>query len=201
MAPVRNLSKIVLMTILGLSASVLVLPRAARAQDDDKKPVVILDTSLGKITVELDREKAPITVENFLKYVDAGFYDNLIFHRVIESFMIQGGGFDAKMAEKTEGQLGTIKNESRNGLSNVEGTIAMARRPDPNSAQNQFFINVSDNSRLDRAGGGYAVFGKVTDGMDVVNKIKKVPTTTRAGMEDVPVEPVTIKSVKRKGKE
>jgi peptidyl-prolyl cis-trans isomerase A (cyclophilin A) len=201
MAPVRNVSRIFLVTIMALSATALVHPRALRAQGDDKKPVVVLDTSMGKITIELDKEKAPITVENFLKYVDAGFYDNLIFHRVIESFMIQGGGFDAKMHEKTEGQLGTIKNESGNGLSNVEGTIAMARRPDPNSAQNQFFINVSDNSRLDRAGGGYAVFGKVTDGMDVVNKIKKVATTTRAGMDDVPMEPVTIKSAKRKAKE
>ena len=107
---------------------------------------------MGKITIELDKEKAPITVENFLKYVDAGFYDNLIFHRVISNFMIQGGGFDEKLSEKTEGQRGTIKNESGNGLSNVRGTIAMASAPTRNSAQNQFFINVEDNARLDTAG-------------------------------------------------
>ncbi len=136
---------------MGLSA--LLLPTASSAQDDEKKPVVVLDTSMGKITIELDKEKAPITVENFLKYVDSGFYDNLIFHRVIEKFMIQGGGFSTKMEEKKEGQRGGIKNESGNGLSNVKGTIAMARTSDPNSAQNQFYINVEDNNaspNLDR---------------------------------------------------
>jgi peptidyl-prolyl cis-trans isomerase A (cyclophilin A) len=199
MAAARNINRILLGTIFGLLISTLALPSSVSAQADDTKPVVILDTSMGKITIELDKEKAPITVENFLKYVDAGFYDNLIFHRVIENFMIQGGGFNAKMEEKTEGQRGTIKNESGNGLSNVTGTIAMARRPDPNSAQNQFFINVKDNTNLDS--GRYAVFGKVIDGMDVVEKIKKAPTTTRARMDDVPVEPVTIKSAKRKAKE
>jgi cyclophilin family peptidyl-prolyl cis-trans isomerase len=158
---------------------------------------------MGDITIELDQEKAPITVENFLKYVDKGFYDNLIFHRVISSFMIQGGGLDEKLSEKSEGQRGTIKNESKNGLSNVRGTIAMARKPDPNSAQNQFFINVEDNKKLDTYGGGYAVFGKVIDGMDVVDKIKKVKTTTKVAgngqpMDDVPVEAVVIKSAKRK---
>jgi cyclophilin family peptidyl-prolyl cis-trans isomerase len=174
---------------------------AVSAQAQDKPPVVVLETSMGTITVELNKEKAPITVENFLKYVDAGFYDNLIFHRVMSNFMIQGGGFDEKMNEKSEGQRGQIKNESGNGLSNVKGTIAMARRPDPGSAQNQFFINVEDNSRLDNYSGGYAVFGKVIDGMDVVEKIRKVKTTSRAGHDDVPVEPVTIKSAKRKAKE
>ena len=200
MASARNVSSVSLWMTLGLAMGTIFLPGARSAQDD-AKPVVILDTSMGKITIELDREKAPITVENFLKYVDAGFYDNLIFHRVIEDFMIQGGGFDAKLQEKTEGQHGTIKNESANGLSNVKGTIAMARRNDPDSAQNQFFINVKDNARLDRAGGGYTVFGKVTDGMDVVEKIKKVATARRGGMDDVPVDNVTIKSAKRKAKE
>ena len=201
MPSARNLSKIFLGSILGLTMSTLVLSGSARAQADDKKPVVILETSMGKITLELNREKAPITVENFLKYVDAGFYDNLIFHRVIPTFMIQGGGFDAKLQEKSEGQRGTIKNESGNGLSNVEGSIAMARTNDPDSAQNQFFINVQDNDRLDTAGGGYAVFGKVIDGMDVVHKIKKVATTRRGRLDDVPVDPVTIKSAKRKSKD
>jgi peptidyl-prolyl cis-trans isomerase A (cyclophilin A) len=195
------MSRIFLGTILGLSISALALPHSARAQADEKKPIVILETSMGKITLELNREKAPITVENFLKYVDAGFYDNLVFHRVIPTFMIQGGGFDAKLQEKSEGQRTTIKNESGNGLSNVAGSIAMARTNDPDSAQNQFFINVEDNQRLDNAGGGYAVFGKVIDGMDVVNKIKKVPTTRKGRNDDVPVDTVTIKSAKRKAKE
>ena len=126
------------------------------AQGDDKHPVVVLDTSFGPITIELDQEKAPITAANFLKYVDDGFYDNLIFHRVIPRFMIQGGGFDANMQEKSEGQKGKIKNESGNGLSNVRGTIAMARTPDPNSAQNQFFINLVDNSAARPTGDGGA---------------------------------------------
>ncbi len=186
--------------MFGLSISALVLPGSLRAQDD-KKPVVVLDTSMGKITVELDAEKAPITVENFMKYVDAGFYDNLIFHRVIENFMIQGGGFDEKMQEKFKGQLGKIRNESGNGLKNVRGSIAMARTRDLHSAQNQFYINTKDNTdRPNLDAGQYAVFGKVIDGMDVVDKIKKVETTSRAGMDDVPVEPVTIKSAKRKEK-
>jgi peptidyl-prolyl cis-trans isomerase A (cyclophilin A) len=177
------------------------LPVGAVSAQDDKHPVVILDTSFGPITIELDQEKAPITVENFLKYVDAGFYDNLIFHRVMPGFMIQGGGFDKDMREKTEGQRGTIKNESGNGLSNMRGTIAMARRPDPDSASNQFFINVVDNQKLDNLGGGYAVFGKVTAGMDVVDKIRVVRTTTRGINGDVPVEAVIIKSARRKGKD
>jgi peptidyl-prolyl cis-trans isomerase A (cyclophilin A) len=182
----------------GLCASLPV--GAFSAQGDDKHPVVVLDTSMGPITIELDQEKAPITVQNFLQYVDSGFYDNLIFHRVIPRFMIQGGGFDSKMQEKFEGQKGKIRNESSNGLSNLPGTIAMARTPDPNSAQNQFFINLEDNSRLDHAGGGYAVFGKVIDGMDVVNKIAKVRTTTQDPHGDVPVEAIVIKTARRKAK-
>lgn len=183
---------------LGLCASLLV--QAAAAQSDDKHPVVVLDTSFGPITIELDQEKAPITASNFLKYVDSRFYDNLIFHRVMPRFMIQGGGFDTSMREKSEGQMGKIKNESGNGLSNLPGTIAMARTPDPNSAQNQFFINVADNRRLDNAGGGYAVFGKVIEGMDVVNKIVNVKTTSKGPHDDVPVEPIVIKTARRKVK-
>ncbi len=201
MAPGRNMSKIFLGIMVGLLTSASMSFWAVSAQAQDKPPVVVLETSMGTITIELNKEKAPITVENFLKYVDSGFYDNLIFHRVMSNFMIQGGGFDEKMKEKTEGQRGEIKNESSNGLSNVKGTIAMARTPDPNSAQNQFFINVENNERLDKQGGGYAVFGKVIDGMDVVEKIRKVRTTSRGGHDDVPVEPVTIKSAKRKAKE
>jgi len=200
MATGRNMSSIFVGIAVGLAISACLSIHAVSAQSDDKNPVVVLETSLGTITIELDREKAPITVENFLKYVDGGFYDNLIFHRVMSEFMIQGGGFDQQMREKTEGQRGKIKNESGNGLSNKRGTIAMARTPDPDSAQNQFFINVVDNEKLDAAGGGYAVFGKVTDGMDVVDKIRKVKTTTRTVHENVPVEPVVIKSAKRKAK-
>ena len=178
---------------------------AAGVQSDDKHPVVILDTSYGPITIELNREKAPITVENFLKYVDDGFYDGLIFHRVIPGFMIQGGGFDTQMMEKTRGQKGKIKNESANGLSNERGAIAMARTRDVNSAQNQFFITHKDSKFLDYPqNGGYAVFGKVIDGMDVVDKIAAVKTTTtrdgRTGdpHENVPAEPVVIKTARRK---
>ncbi|MDG3002999.1 peptidylprolyl isomerase [Paludisphaera sp. Pla2] len=156
-----------------------------------------LNTSAGKIVVELDAKKAPITVENFLKYVDAGFYDNLIFHRVISGFMIQGGGHDDKLKEKTDGVRGTIKNESSNGLSNKRGTIAMARKNDPNSASCQFFINHADNLPLDTYGGGYTVFGKVVEGLDVVDAIAKSPVTDRGGMENVPVKPVYITSAKR----
>ncbi len=174
--------------------------RAAFAQSDAKHPVVVLDSSFGPITIELDEEKAPITVQNFLKYVDAGFYDNTIFHRVIPRFMIQGGGFNESMSEKTEGQHGKIKNESGNGLSNARGTIAMARTSDPNSAQNQFFINLVDNTKLDTYGGGYAVFGKVVEGMDVVDKIAKVRTSTRGPHDDVPTEPILIKTARRKTK-
>ena len=196
----RNMSRFAVTIALGLGVCACLSVRAGSAQSDDKHPVVVLDTSFGPITVELDLEKAPITVANFLKYVDDGFYDNLIFHRVIPRFMIQGGGFDSGMREKAEGQHGKIKNESGNGLSNVPGTIAMARTPDPNSAQNQFFINVADNSRLDSAGGGYAVFGKVIDGMDVVAKIAAVETSRQRGMDDVPVESVIIKTARRKPK-
>ncbi|MDR3618119.1 MAG: peptidylprolyl isomerase [Paludisphaera borealis] len=170
-------------------------PTFAEAAAD--KPQVVLDTTLGKITLELDPEKAPITVENFLKYVDDGFYDNLVFHRVISGFMVQTGGMSDKLVEKHEGQRAAIKNESGNGLSNKRGTIAMARTNNPNSATSQFFINHADNANLDRAGGGYAVFGKVIDGLDVVDAIAKVETTTKGPHGDVPVKPIYIKSATR----
>jgi peptidyl-prolyl cis-trans isomerase A (cyclophilin A) len=183
---------------------------AAAAADAKDKPVVVLDTSMGKIAIELDRGKAPVTVDNFLKYVDDGFYDGTIFHRVIPGFMIQGGGYskDAKSVRDDKPTRDTIVNEGGNGLKNLRGTIAMARKPDPNSATAQFFINHKDNAGLDREnpngdGFGYAVFGKVIEGMDVVDKIAKVETTSvggREGFQDYPSTPVIIKSAKRKGK-
>jgi peptidyl-prolyl cis-trans isomerase A (cyclophilin A) len=178
----------------------------AAPKDSDDHPVVVMETSLGPnpIEIELDRVKAPITVDNFLKYVDAGFYDGLTFHRVIPGFVIQGGGHDDQMREKTQGQRGPIKNEARNGLSNKRGTICMARTTDPDSATSQFFINLSDDNapKLDPRPGsaGYAVFGKVIAGMDTVDAIAKVPTTRKGFHEDVPAKPVYIKSVKRKAK-
>jgi len=156
---------------------------------------VRLATSLGDIVVELDAEKAPKTVDNFLQYVKAGHYDGTIFHRVIENFMIQGGGMKPDMSEKAT--RAPIPLESRSGLSNVRGTLAMARTMDPNSATAQFFINVKDNAFLDqpnaRDGNGYAVFGKVVAGMDVVDKIKVVPVADKGGHQNVPTTPVTIK--------
>jgi len=159
---------------------------------------VKLTTSKGEITIQLDAAKAPISTKNFLEYVSAGHYDGTIFHRVINGFMIQGGGFTPDMTQKKAGT--PITNEWRNGLKNKRGTIAMARLGgDPDSATCQFFINVVDNDFLDRAqpdGAAYAVFGAVTSGMDVVDAIKGVKTGVKGGMGDVPAEPVVITSVK-----
>ncbi len=157
--------------------------------------MVKLSTNFGDITLELNAEKAPITVANFLQYVKSGFYDGVIFHRVIDGFMIQGGGFDTNMKQKTT--IEEIKNEANNGLGNDNYTIAMARTSIPDSASSQFFINVADNNFLNHtaptpSGWGYCVFGKVVEGMDVVDKIKGVKTTSKAGHCDVPVEPVVI---------
>ena len=162
--------------------------------------MVKLVTNFGEITLELNAEKAPITVANFLQYVNSGFYNGTIFHRVINGFMIQGGGFDGKMQQKASAD--EIKNEADNGLANDIYTIAMARTSAPHSASNQFFINVGNNDFLNytapnSSGWGYCVFGKVTAGMDVVDKIKKVATTTRNGHQDVPVENVIIESATR----
>jgi peptidyl-prolyl cis-trans isomerase B (cyclophilin B) len=157
--------------------------------------VVKLTTNFGDITLELYADKAPITVANFLQYVESGFYDGVIFHRVINDFMIQGGGFDANMKQKsTEDE---IKNEADNGLSNDKYTIAMARTSIPDSASSQFFINVADNGFLNHtaptsSGWGYCVFGKIVEGIDVVDKIKAVKTTSKAGHRDVPIESVII---------
>ena len=163
----------------------------------DMPPVVELDTSMGAIVIELNEEKAPKTVENFLNYVKSGHYDGTIFHRIIDGFMIQGGGMDAEMNEKATNA--PVENEADNGLKNDKGTIAMARTQDPHSATSQFFVNVKDNDFLNHSGKnmqgwGYTVFGKVTSGMDVIEKMRGVPTG-RFGMHaDVPKEPVVIKS-------
>ena len=158
---------------------------------------VLMSTSKGDIVIELNNEKAPISTQNFLSYVDKGFYDGLIFHRVIDGFMIQGGGFSPEMVQKATSA--PIKNEWQNGLKNNRGTIAMARTSDPDSGTSQFFINVVDNAALDqpRGGAAYAVFGKVVSGMDVVDKIKGVKTGNKGPYQNVPIEPVVITSVKR----
>ena len=160
---------------------------------------VVMETSQGTITIELEDDKAPTTVKNFLSYVDDKFYDNTIFHRVISNFMIQGGGFEPGMRQKRTKPA--IKNESTNGLSNQRGTLAMARTSVPDSATCQFFINVKDNGGLDREqsqdGVGYCVFGRVVEGMDVVDKIKRVATTSHGMHENVPQDDVVIRSVRR----
>jgi peptidyl-prolyl cis-trans isomerase A (cyclophilin A) len=156
---------------------------------------VKLATSMGDVVIQLDADKAPKTVANFVQYVKDGHYDGLIFHRVIPTFMIQGGGFDADMKQKAT--RANIPLESRNGLSNMRGTIAMARTNVPDSASSQFFINVADNQRLDAAnapdGNGYAVFGKVVSGMEVLDKIRAVPVGDKAGHQNVPLQPVVIR--------
>ena len=151
---------------------------------------VKLTTTKGELRIELDDEKAPISVANFLSYVNKGFYDGTVFHRVIPNFMIQGGGMLPNLSEKPTHKA--IPLESHNGLNNARGTVAMARTGDPDSATAQFFINVKDNGFLDN-GDGYAVFGRVVSGMDVVEKIRTVPTTTKGPYENVPVTPVVIK--------
>lgn len=155
--------------------------------------MITLKTNLGEITIELDQENAPKTCENFVQYVKDGHFDGTIFHRVIDNFMIQGGGFSPGMIEKPT--RAPIENEAKNGLSNVTGTIAMARTMDPHSATAQFFINVADNKFLDHPGQdgwGYCVFGKVSEGMDVVKKMKGVATTSHKGHQDVPAEDLVI---------
>ena len=159
---------------------------------------ILMTTTLGPMTLELDADIAPKTVENFLSYVSNGFYDGTIFHRVINNFMVQGGGFTADMEQKAT--QAPIDNEANNGLKNARGTIAMARTQDPHSATAQFFINVQDNNFLNHTGEnmqgwGYTVFGKVTDGEDVLDKIRCVQTGSQGGHQDVPVEPIIIESV------
>ncbi len=161
----------------------------------EQDPMVKLETTMGDIVIELNEKKAPKSVKNFLSYVKSGHYNNTIFHRIIDNFMIQGGGFTEKMIQKPTGK--PIENEADNGLKNDKYTLAMARTTDPNSATAQFFINVNDNDFLNHTGKnpqgwGYAVFGKVVEGQDVVDKIKDVPTETRGGHQDVPKEQVKI---------
>lgn len=167
--------------------------------ENEKNPVVTMSTNMGDIRIELNSDKAPITTKNFLAYVNDGHFDGLIFHRVIPGFMIQGGGFDSKMSQRPT--KSPIKNEAHNGLKNVKGSIAMARTDVVDSATAQFFINVKDNDFLDHkntspGGYGYAVFGQVIEGMDIVHTIEKVKTGNRGMHQDVPVEAVVITSVK-----
>ena len=181
---------------LAAAGVVALIAAGAAAQDKGAAPRVLLATSLGDITIQLEPEKAPKTVANFLDYVRSGHYDGTIFHRVIGGFMIQGGGFTPDMAQKPT--RAPIPLESRNGLKNERGTVAMARTSVPDSATAQFFINVVDNAMLDqpnaRDGQGYAVFGKVVAGMDVVDRIRAVETTSVGGHQNVPAKPVLIRS-------
>ena len=188
-----------------VSVAVFIVPfflqAALTAGAGEPNPVVVIETSMGDITIELFKDKAPISAENFLSYMNDGYYDGLIFHRVIQSFMIQGGGFTPDMKQKDTKE--PIKNEAGNGISNKLGTIAMARTQVVDSATSQFFINVQDNLQLDHSdetarGFGYCVFGRVTGGMDVVDEIKKTKTTTHGQYKDVPSEPVIIKKVSLK---
>ncbi|MCA9192286.1 MAG: peptidyl-prolyl cis-trans isomerase [Planctomycetales bacterium] len=161
--------------------------------------MLVLKTSLGDITIELFEKEAPLSTKNFIEYAESGHYDGTIFHRIIDGFMIQGGGFSADMRQKKTNA--PIKNESSNGLENKKYTLAMARTSAPDSATSQFFINTVDNDFLDRKkardGVGYAVFGKVVDGIEVVDKMSRVKTTTKSGMQDVPVETISIEKVER----
>ena len=161
-------------------------------------PIYRIETTAGDFTVQLNREKAPISVKNFIDYADTGFYEGTIFHRVIDGFMVQGGGFNEDMTMKTTND--PITNEADNGLKNLRGTIAMARTPMPHSATSQFFINVVENRSLDHrskdmSGWGYAVFGEVIQGMDTIDAIRQVKTGTRARYRDVPIEPILIKKI------
>jgi cyclophilin family peptidyl-prolyl cis-trans isomerase len=159
--------------------------------------MIRFETTLGSFTVELFGDKAPVSAENFLKYVDEGFFDGTVFHRIVPGFVIQGGGFTEDMSQKKNHP--PIKNEADNGVKNTRGTLSMARTNDINSATSQFFVNLKDNDFLDNSRGnfGYAVFGKVTEGMDVIDKIAAVKTGRRKGFEDVPLDPVVMTSVRR----
>lgn len=181
-----------------LVSCVALLAFPVQSQQASENPMVKMSTSLGELTIELYPDQAPETVDNFLQYVEADFYDGTIFHRVIPGFVLQGGGFTPSMERKTTRE--PIDNESDNNLKNERGTLSMARLPDPHSATSQFFVNLADNPHLDHQGGdqwGYAVFGKVVDGMTVIEEIAGVETTTKTGHRDVPTEPVVIEDVQR----
>jgi cyclophilin family peptidyl-prolyl cis-trans isomerase len=194
MPKIHTLSKALLVLILPLAVTLFALTAAAA-----ENPTAVIKTSKGDIHIELFAEQAPATVANFTNYANSGFYDGTIFHRVISHFMIQGGGFTPEMEKKATGD--PITNEASNGLSNKRGTLAMARTSDPHSATAQFFINVQDNMNLDHTGQtspggwGYAVFGRVTSGMEVVDEIRFVQTTRVGPYSDVPVEPVIIENI------
>jgi len=188
-----------LLTAALLLAQAAASPSPAASPAPFAGPVVALDTSLGKIRIGLDQERSPVSTANFLKYVKAGHYDGTVFHRVIPNFMIQGGGMTPDLKEKPTSP--PIRNEARNGVRNLRGSVAMARTNDPNSATAQFFINLKDNPFLDfgMQGAGYAVFGQVLEGMDVVDKIVAVPTKNSGPYQNVPVTPVVIKTAKVEG--
>lgn len=193
----RSLATLFLLAIF--AAALPAGPLAGQEEKPAANPIVVMKTNLGDVTIELYPDKAPVTVENFLNYVEKKFYDGTIFHRVIDGFMIQGGGFLPDMTQKEPGP--PIKNEAANGLKNERYTIAMARTNIVDSATAQFFINVADNAGLDHRdktpqGYGYAVFGRVIDGTDVVDKIRGVKTTTKGMYKDVPVKPVVINKVR-----
>ncbi|MGE0452801.1 MAG: peptidylprolyl isomerase [Vicinamibacteria bacterium] len=183
---------IALLLLLGLSQAVPPTPPSPTPAAVTSGPRVLLETSLGNLLIGLYPDKAPITVENFLRYARAGHYDGTIFHRVIPGFMAQGGGYDARLAEKPT--RAAIRNEARNGLRNLRGTVAMARTNAADSATAQFFVNVRENAALDFGirGAGYAVFGEVLEGMEVVDRMVAVPTRRSGQMEDVPVTPIVI---------
>lgn len=191
-----------LQTVTGVLLAGLVALAGPTAQEPPPNPQVVIETTSGDITIELFRPEAPVSVANFLTYVQDGFYEGTIFHRVIRGFMIQGGGVLEDLSPKMEGLRGGILNEATNDLNNRRGTIAMARTASPNSARAQFFINVADNNSLDHknptdAGFGYAVFGRVTDGMDVVEAIERANTRRADGLDDVPVDPIVITKIRR----
>jgi len=189
----KYISLLCLLLTLSVAASI------ATPQPQAKSDTVVVTTTMGAITVVVFEKEAPISAKNFLAYVDSGFYSGLIFHRVISGFMIQGGGLLKNMTKRAP-ILPPIKNESDNGLKNERGTLAMARTQDPKSATSQFFINLVDNAQLDISArnAGYAVFGKVIQGMDIVDKIAHVKTSTVGQYQDIPVEPIIILSAKRK---
>ena len=181
--------------------SLVAMAACADSSQETEAPVVVMETSKGTVRIELFPEEAPLTVENFLAYVDSGFYDGLTFHRVVPGFVIQGGGYEADMV-KREPTRAPIQNESGNGLDNLRGTLSMARTQAAHSATSQFFVNLVDNGMLDHGARpgetfGYAVFGRVVDGMGVIDEIAQVRTGQKAGMADVPVDPVVIQRAYR----
>jgi cyclophilin family peptidyl-prolyl cis-trans isomerase len=191
-------SNLLLVILLGVLATSFAGVGSLCAQEKAGNPMVLVKTSMGSFKIELFAKEAPVTVKNFLNYVDKKFYDGTIFHRVMPGFVIQGGGFDKNMVQKTP--LAPIQNEAKNGLNNLRGTLSMARTNDINSATSQFFVNLKSNAALDHVSDaqfGYAVFGKVVQGMDVVDKIAAVATGNKGPHQNVPVKPIIIESMTR----